>query len=679
MAYDDRNPEDGPEPKDDSRGPKRPRPLVLLLVLGFIGLMVFFFGRTVTGTGDTIDVGPSEFFYFKQQKVVSEVWIVGDTLTAEMIGRGYDRNGRNYKKIRIELPEGYTRTEGNLEKLMAGIDPAKFHFRGPGFAEQLPILAINLIPWIVLIVLAWWFLMRQIRASGGPGNVLNFGRSHAKFVTQDKIRTTFDDVAGVDEAKEEVKEIIEFLKDPQRFSKLGGRIPRGVLLVGPPGTGKTLLAKAIAGEARVPFLQITGSDFVEMFVGVGAARVRDLFATAKEKSPCIIFIDEIDAVGRRRGTGLGGGHDEREQTLNQILVEMDGFETDEGVIVMAATNRPDVLDPALLRPGRFDRQVVIDLPDVKGREEILRVHIKRVKISRDVDLKRLAKVTPMFSGADLANLINEGAIMATLKRKEAVEMHDLEEARDKVLYGRQRKSRVVIEEEKKLAAFHESGHTMVNIMMAPHTDPVHKVTIIPRGRMGGATMFLPDRDRYSLTKLRALAQLAVAMGGRVAEELFLNDISTGASNDIKHATEIARAMVCEWGLSEKMGAVTYAENEEHMFLGREIARTTNVSNDTLREIDGEVRRLLDEALVKARAIVTENREHVIRIAEALIKYETLSGDEVQQLIAGESIDAAKERELQESRKHDEKRSEERTTKTTDGWKPPSALPGPQQA
>jgi cell division protease FtsH len=677
MATDDRNPEDGSEPKEGG-APRRPRPFVVLLVVGFLILMLAFLGRTLTGGGDVAEVSVPEYLYLKKFGSISEVWVSGRTLTAQVLGQGYERNGKKYTKVRCFLEKAYVDHPDGMARLAEGIDPTKFHNTGPSVADYLPELAIQIVPWIILIVLAWWFLMRQLRSSGGPGNVLNFGRSHAKFVTQDKIRLTFDDVAGIDEAKDEVKEIIEFLKDPQKFTRIGGRIPRGVLLVGPPGTGKTLLAKAIAGEARVPFLQITGSDFVEMFVGVGAARVRDLFATAKEKSPCIIFIDEIDAVGRRRGTGLGGGHDEREQTLNQILVEMDGFETDEGVIVMAATNRPDVLDPALLRPGRFDRQVVLDLPDVKGREEILKVHIKKIKISRDVDLKRLAKVTPMFSGADLANLVNEAAIMATMKHKDAVDMSDLEEARDKVLYGRQRKSRDVVEEEKKLAAYHESGHTMVSVALAPHTDPVHKVTIIPRGRMGGATMFLPDRDRHSLTRQRAIAQLTVSMGGRVAEEVFLNDISTGAANDIKHATEIARAMVCEWGLSEKLGPVTYAENEEHIFLGREVARTTNVSDETLREIDGEVRRLIDESITHARKIITENRDKVERIAQALLKYETLSGEEVQQIIAGQSIDAAKEREMAESRRTEEKREAERTTKTTEGWKP-TTLPGPQQA
>jgi cell division protease FtsH len=681
MAGTDDNEADEKGKGEEGKGPRRPRSLVFFLVIGLMIVFLFFMGKTAVTGPEAARVDVSQYLYLKKHGLIAEAWVKMDTngqgeLRAKVLGKGFAREGRNYEYVYALVPPAYIVDAAGERELREGLEPDKYHFQGPGWGDMLPTLLIQIVPWILLIAFAWWLFMRQLRASGGPGNVLNFGRSHAKFVTQDKVRTTFDDVAGVDEAKEEVREIIEFLKDPQKFSRIGGRIPRGVLLVGPPGTGKTLLAKAIAGEARVPFLQITGSDFVEMFVGVGAARVRDLFSTAKEKSPCIIFIDEIDAVGRRRGTGLGGGHDEREQTLNQILVEMDGFETDEGVIVMAATNRPDVLDPALLRPGRFDRQVYIDLPDVKGREEILKVHAKKVKLTREVDLRRLAKATPMFSGADLANLINEAAIMATMKHKEAVDQAELEEARDKVIWGRQRKSREVIEEERRLAAYHESGHTIVSVSLAPHTDPVHKVTIVPRGRMGGATMHLPDRDRMHMSRQRALASLAVAMGGRVAEEMFLSDISAGASNDIKQATEMARAMVCEWGLSEKMGPVAYSENEEHIFLGRELARTRNVSDETLREIDAEVRRLVDEALTRAREIVTANREKLERVAQALLKYETLTGEEVAKLVAGESIEAEKERELEEVRKREEKRAAER--KPDAGWKP-TTLPGPQQA
>ncbi|MBI2931869.1 MAG: ATP-dependent zinc metalloprotease FtsH [Planctomycetes bacterium] len=541
----------------------------------------------------------------------------------------------------------------------------------------LPLLA-QFVPWVILILLAWWFFIRQIRASGGPGNVLSFGRSRAKFVTHDKVRVTFDEVAGIDEAKDEVREIIEFLKDPAKFQRLGGRIPRGVLLVGAPGTGKTLLAKAIAGEAGVRFLSITGSDFVEMFVGVGAARVRDLFNTAKEKSPCIVFIDEIDAVGRRRGTGLGGGHDEREQTLNQILVEMDGFDTDEGVIVIAATNRPDVLDPALLRPGRFDRQVYIDLPDVKGREQILRVHAKKIKLARDADLTQLAQATPMLSGADLANIINEAAILATMKRAEAVTMKDLTEARDKVIFGRQKKSRVMDEKEKMITAYHEAGHTIVAAKLLSDIFPVHKVTIIPRGRALGMTMAFPEKDRYHLPKDQCLKQLAMSFGGRVAEHLVFSELSAGAADDIQKATELARRMVCEWGMSEKLGPVNYAGEEEHLFLGREIARTGRVSEETQRAIDDEIRRLVEDAEKQARDILAQHRPQLDAIGKALLKYETLTGSEVMKILAGESIDAAKEREHASLQAEEQRREEEGRREAEPGWKP-KPLAGPQQA
>jgi cell division protease FtsH len=453
-----------------------------------------------------------------------------------------------------------------------------------------------------------------------------------------------------------------------------------VLLIGPPGTGKTLLAKAIAGEAGVPFLSISGSDFVEMFVGVGASRVRDLFRQAKENSPCIIFLDEIDAVGRRRGTGLGGGHDEREQTLNQILVEMDGFDTDEGIIVMAATNRQDVLDPALMRPGRFDRQVMVDLPDVKGREEILKIHAKKVKLGRDVDLKRIARATPMFSGADLASLINEAAIMATMHRKDAVELADLEEARDKVLWGRQKKSRVVVEEEKRITAYHEAGHTLVGSMI-PECDPVHKVTIIPRGRMGGATMSLPERDQFTHSKKYCEAQLAMMFGGRVAEELFFSEITSGASNDIQKATELARRMVCQFGMSDKLGPISYSDEEEHLFLGREIARTRTHSEDTARLIDSEIHRFIDVAHKRARDIISQNRDKLEAVAQALLKYELISGEEVRMLLRGEKIDELKDAEAAEEKARMDKRSgSDSPSRPATGWKPGGdPLPGPQQA
>src|SRR5882672_3592641 len=447
--------------KEEPR-PRKPRSFLLLLILIFIAIMMVVWTRSTFAPGRMADVSIAEFLEQKSKGLIDSVSVEGDELVAEMMPGGFSKDGHNYKKIHATLPPAYYVDTRGFEELKSGVPAA------------------------IILLVAWYFFFRQIRASGGPGNILSFGKSRARFITADKVKTTFADVAGVEEAKEEVGEIVEFLKNPQKFSKIGGRIPHGILLIGPPGTGKTLLAKAIAGEAGVPFLSISGSDFVEMFVGVGASRVRDLFRQAKENSPCIIFLDEIDAVGRRRGTGLGGGHDEREQTLNQILVEMDGFDTDEGIIVMAATNRQDVLDPALMRPGRFDRQVMVDLPDAKGREEILKIHAKKVKLARDVDLKKIAKATPMFSGADLASLINEAAIMATMHRKDSIEHADLEEARDKVLWGRQKKSRVMLEKEKALTAYHEAGHTLVGVMI-PESDPIHKVTIIPRGRALGAT------------------------------------------------------------------------------------------------------------------------------------------------------------------------------------------------
>src|ERR1043166_3679293 len=472
--------------KDEPRS-RRPRSYLMLLVLALLTLTILWQARTVVGGSRTTDVSIEEYLALKQNDQVAEVWVSGYELEARM-QHGYRKNDRNYEKIHSKFPPAFVEGYDGYSKLSSGIKPEHFHYEQTNnFFQQ---LLLNMLPWILLSVLIWYFFFRQIRASGGPGNILSFGKSRARFVTADKVKTTFNDVAGIEEAKDEVGEVVEFLKNPQKFTKLGGRIPHGILLVGPPGTGKTLLAKAIAGEAGVPFLSISGSDFVEMFVGVGASRVRDLFRQAKENSPCIIFLDEIDAVGRRRGTGLGGGHDEREQTLNQILVEMDGFDTDEGIIVMAATNRHDVLDPALLRPGRFDRQVMVDLPDIKGRAEILKIHARKIKLGRDVDLKRIARATPMFSGADLASLINESAILATMLKKEAVEHSDLEEARDKVLWGRQKKSRVMIEKEKKITAYHEAGHTLVGALI-PESDPIHKVTIIPRGRALGATFTLP--------------------------------------------------------------------------------------------------------------------------------------------------------------------------------------------
>lgn len=478
--------------------------------------------------------------------------------------------------------------------------------------------------------------MRQMQ--GGGGKAMGFGKSKAKLLTEKQGRVTFDDVAGIDEAKQELEEIVEFLKDPQKFQRLGGHIPKGCLLVGPPGTGKTLTARAVAGEANVPFFTISGSDFVEMFVGVGASRVRDMFEQGKKNAPCIIFIDEIDAVGRHRGAGLGGGNDEREQTLNQLLVEMDGFEANEGVILIAATNRPDVLDPALLRPGRFDRQIVVPNPDILGREKILKVHMRKVPLAPDVDARVLARGTPGFSGADLANLINEAALLAARKSKRVVTMQDFEDAKDKVMMGAERRSMVMTEDEKKLTAYHEAGHALVGLNM-PKTDPLHKVTIIPRGRALGVTMNLPERDQLSMSETQMLSRLAMMYGGRMAEELIFGkeNITTGAGNDIQQATNLARRMVTEFGFSDKLGRLRYADNEEEVFLGHSVARQKNVSDATAALIDEEVRRLIEEAEVHARRVLTEKSEELEIIAQGLLEYETLSGDEVDTLLNGGSI------------------------------------------
>jgi cell division protease FtsH len=487
---------------------------------------------------------------------------------------------------------------------------------------------------ILLFMGIWIFMLRQMQAGGNKA--LSFGKSRAKLLNNQQKRVTFKDVAGVEEAKEELQEIIEFLKEPQKFQKLGGRIPKGVLMMGPPGTGKTLLARAVAGEANVPFFSISGSDFVEMFVGVGASRVRDLFEQGKKNAPCIIFIDEIDAVGRHRGAGLGGGHDEREQTLNQLLVEMDGFESNDGVILMASTNRPDVLDPALLRPGRFDRRVVVSRPDVRGREGILKVHTRKIPLGEDVDISILARGTPGFTGADLANLVNEAALNAARYNKKIVMQNDFELAKDKVLMGAERKSMVISNEEKRITAYHEAGHTLVGLKV-PNADPVHKVTIIPRGMALGLTQQLPEGDRYSATREYLLGQIAIMMGGRLAEEIFLNDITTGASNDIERATELARAMVCEYGMSD-LGPLTYGKKEEQIFLGREISQHRDFSEDTAIKIDQEVRKIVSDQYERARNIIIDNRETMIRLSETLLERESLDGVQIRRIVAGLPLD-----------------------------------------
>jgi cell division protease FtsH len=504
--------------------------------------------------------------------------------------------------------------------------------QGPGLGDVL----ISLLPFLLLIG-AWYFFMRQMQ--GGGRGAMGFGKSKARLLTEAKGRITFEDVAGIDEAKDELGEIVEFLKDPGKFQRLGGKIPKGALLVGPPGTGKTLLARAIAGEANVPFFTISGSDFVEMFVGVGASRVRDMFEQAKKNAPCIIFIDEIDAVGRHRGAGLGGGNDEREQTLNQLLVEMDGFEANEGIILIAATNRPDVLDPALLRPGRFDRQVVVPNPDVGGREKILRVHTRTVPVASDVDLKTIARGTPGFSGADLANLVNEAALLAARRGQRVVTNREFEDAKDKVMMGAERRSMAMSEDEKKLTAYHEGGHALV-AMSVPESDPVHKATIVPRGRALGMVMQLPEGDKYSMNYTQMTSRLAVMMGGRVAEEIIFgkDKITSGAASDIQQATRLARMMVTRWGYSDDLGTVAYGENQDEVFLGMSVQRTQNVSEATAQKIDAEIKRLVEGGLNEARRILTERRQDLETLARALLDYETLSGDEIVKVLRGEKLD-----------------------------------------
>ena len=533
--------------------------------------------------------------------------------------------------------------EGEVEKFVARLTADKTlrpRFRdgeNRSYIPEDPFLwqtLLAMLPWLFILMAIWFFVNRQMRAASGPGGVLSFGRSRARLAKKERVKVTFDDVAGIDDAKEEVQEIVEFLRRPERFQALGGRIPRGVMLVGLPGTGKTLLAKAIAGEANVPFFSISGSDFVEMFVGVGASRVRDLFRMAKESSPCIIFLDEVDAVGRKRGMGYTGGHDEREQTLNAILVEMDGFETDEQVIVIGATNRPDVLDPALRRPGRFDREVMIHLPDMKEREAILKVHAKKIKLAESADLGVVARGTPGFSGADLAAIINEGAIRATLLEKTAVEQEDLEEARDKVRWGRTKRSRAMDEEDRRLSAYHEAGHVLMSILLQPDVEPLHKVSIIPRGMTLGATMFLPEKDRYTISRRQCVGQIKVAFAGRISEELFCQDITSGAADDIRRATELARRMICDWGMSDRLGPIQYTPHADNAPWGAEFAGPKEYSDATAHAIDEELQSIVQGSYKKAKFLLEKNRESLQRIADALLKREALTSDEVRQSIEG---------------------------------------------
>jgi cell division protease FtsH len=549
---------------------------------------------------------------------IQDVTIAGSQIT------GHFTDGRNFQTYAPNDPNLVDKLNQKGVKITA--KPSE---------DDVPSLLGVLVSWfpMLLLIAVWIFFMRQMQSGGG--RAMGFGKSKAKLLTERQGRVTFEDVAGVDEAKTDLQEIVEFLRDPQKFQRLGGRIPRGALLVGPPGTGKTLIARAVAGEANVPFFTISGSDFVEMFVGVGASRVRDMFEQAKKNAPCIIFIDEIDAVGRHRGAGLGGGNDEREQTLNQLLVEMDGFEANEGIILIAATNRPDVLDPALLRPGRFDRQVVVPNPDVVGREQILKVHVRKVPLAPDVNLRTIARGTPGFSGADLANLINEAALMAARRNKRMVTQSEFEDAKDKVMMGAERKSLVMTEEEKLLTAYHEGGHAIVALNVKA-TDPVHKATIIPRGRALGMVMQLPERDKLSMSLEQMTSRLAIMMGGRVAEELVFgkDKVTSGAASDIEQATKLARMMVTRWGLSEALGTVAYGENQDEVFLGYQVARQQNVSEETSRKIDGEIKRLVEAGYAEAQHILEEKRPDLETLAKGLLEFETLSGDEIKDLLAG---------------------------------------------
>jgi len=596
------------------------RNFALWAIIAVLLIALFNLFQAPQQRGATRDIAYSQFLQELSQGRVESV-----TITGSRISGTYVDNRTPFQTYSPGDPNLVQRLEDHNVKITARPETDGSNSIFGYFVSWLP---------MILILAVWIFFMRQMQS--GSGRAMGFGKSKAKLLTEAHGRVTFQDVAGVDEAKQDLEEIVEFLRDPQKFQRLGGKIPRGVLLVGPPGTGKTLLARSVAGEANVPFFTISGSDFVEMFVGVGASRVRDMFDQAKKNAPCIIFIDEIDAVGRHRGAGLGGGNDEREQTLNQLLVEMDGFEANEGIILIAATNRPDVLDPALLRPGRFDRQVVVPNPDIVGREKILKVHVRNVPLAPNVDLKTIARGTPGFSGADLANLVNEAALMAARRNKRLVTMQEFEDAKDKVMMGAERRSHAMTQEEKELTAYHESGHAVVALNV-PASDPVHKATIIPRGRALGMVMQLPEGDRYSMSYKYMISRLAIMMGGRVAEELKFGkeNITSGAASDIEQATKLARAMVTRWGFSDKLGQVAYGENQEEVFLGHSVTRQQNMSEETQQKIDDEVRRLIDEAYDKAREILTTKRDAWIAVAEGLLEYETLSGEEIQAIIRGE--------------------------------------------
>ncbi|MCT8971743.1 ATP-dependent zinc metalloprotease FtsH [Microbaculum marinisediminis] len=594
------------------------RNFALWVIIGLLLIALFNLFQNPAQRGTTNEMSYSQLLSEVSEGRVRAVTISGQQVTGTL------NDGRTFQTYLPDDPNFVTKLEDKGVSISAKPQ-----------SEDVPSLLGVLVSWfpMLLLIAVWIFFMRQMQGAGGKA--MGFGKSKAKLLTEAHGRVTFEDVAGVDEAKEDLEEIVEFLRDPQKFQRLGGRIPRGVLLVGPPGTGKTLLARSVAGEANVPFFTISGSDFVEMFVGVGASRVRDMFEQAKKNAPCIIFIDEIDAVGRHRGAGLGGGNDEREQTLNQLLVEMDGFEANEGIILIAATNRPDVLDPALLRPGRFDRQVVVPNPDVTGREKILKVHVRKVPTAPDVDLKVVARGTPGFSGADLANLVNEAALLAARRSKRLVTAAEFEDAKDKVMMGAERRTLVMSDEEKRLTAYHEAGHALVALHM-PASDPIHKATIIPRGRALGMVMRLPERDQISLTRAKCYADLAVAMGGRVAEELIFGHekVTSGASADIRMATKLSRAMATQFGMSDKLGPLMYGENEEEVFLGHSVARQQHVSDETQKLVDEEIKNFVNTGYETAKTVLTENLDDLHAIANGLLEYETLSGDEIRNLLDG---------------------------------------------
>ncbi|MEC7647957.1 MAG: ATP-dependent zinc metalloprotease FtsH [Pseudomonadota bacterium] len=632
------------------------RNLALWIIIGILMVGLFNLFQSPSNRSSQAELPYSEFLREVNNGQVKSVVIEGN----EIIGF-YKSSGTSFNVVAPDDPKLVERLMDQGVEVQARLAD-----------EEMPALLAVLINWFPMLLLigVWIFFMRQMQSGGG--RAMGFGKSRARLLTEKTGRVTFEDVAGIDEAKQELEEIVEFLRDPQKFQRLGGRIPKGVLLVGPPGTGKTLLARAIAGEANVPFFTISGSEFVEMFVGVGASRVRDMFEQAKKNAPCLLFIDEMDAVGRHRGAGLGGGNDEREQTLNQLLVEMDGFETNEGVILIAATNRPDVLDPALLRPGRFDRQVVVPNPDIRGRELILKVHLRKVPSAPDVDAKIIARGTPGFSGADLANLVNEAALLAARKNHRVVSMQEMEDAKDKVMMGAERRSMVMGEDEKKLTAYHEAGHALATIH-SPASDPIHKATIIPRGRALGMVMRLPEKDNLAFARDQIQANLVVAMGGRVAEEVIFghDKVTTGASNDIMQATDLARKMVTEWGMSDKLGPLRYNDNQEEVFLGHAVTQTKNVSEATSKLIDEEIRRIVDKADETCREIIGANVEQLHAIANALLEYETLTGDEVLALTRGETIVRA------DSDDDDESPSGVRSSVPSSGAVKPGSDPEPE--